>query len=819
MVLADGSSTLAVAAQIMSTPTSSRIAGMKRRILSYAPSICSERARLITEAYGETEGLPQVKRRALAIKRILENMSIYVIEGELLAGNQASKPRAAPIFPEFSINWIRKEINGEPYSFDQRPGDRFEVSDEVRSELLEVLPYWEGKTHEDYVLNLLPDEVRRANAIGAFDSLWNSREGCGHIVPGFERVLEKGFDGLGNEVRALLANLDLSEYENIDKKTFYESLLIVVDAVVDFSRRYSDMLLKLAAQVEGSRKTEVLELARICGKVPREPAETFWEAIQSYWLTYLINHIESNAYSLNIGRFDQILYPYYKRDLEENRVTREGAFELVENFWLKVNQLNKVKCWDDTKTFTGYQMFTSLTVGGTDSRGGDAVNEISLMCLKAYRDLKLPMPSLCVRYFSGMKEDFLHECVETIKTGGGMPAIYNDGVAIPALLNRGVSVEDAYNWAIEGCVEITVPGKWGGRYGASFLNLPKVLEMALNGGRDPITGDRLFGADKDLSTLDSFDELLDHFKHQIERYVDLVTIADNINDLSWERNVPVPYLSLLVDDCVRRGKQIHEGGAVYDYTGGQLTGIAMVADCLAAIRKVVYEEKTVSGSELLQALHSNFETSNEKIDGEALRRVLIECPKYGNDIDYVDTLAKDVFTFYNSVVQRKRNTRFGRGPIGGRFHPSTATVVNNVPMGEMVGATPNGRKAFEPLSEGLSPFRGSDKSGVTAVMKTVSKMPNVLYSGGQLLNIKLNPLYFKGKEGTRIIADLLRTYYMLGGYHVQINFVDNKTLIDAKEHPERHQDLVVRVAGYSALFVHLHPQVQDDIINRMEHGH
>jgi formate C-acetyltransferase len=513
-----------------------------------------------------------------------------------------------------------------------------------------------------------------------------------------------------------------------------------------------------------------------------------------------------------------MLFPYYENDLERGIIDKMKALHLIENFWLKVNQLNKVKSWEDTETFTGYQMFTSLTIGGTDEYGNDIVNDLSYMALKAQRDLRMAMPSLCMRYFPGISDTFFNECIETVKLGGGMPAIYNDIVAIPALLNRGVNIEDANNWAIEGCVEMTVPGKWGGRYGASFFNLAKVLEITLHGGKDPRTGICLLKDDKDLSRYKSYEELVDAFKRQIKHYIDLRVIADNLNDSSWERNTPVPYLSLLVKDCVARGKQVHSGGAIYDYTGGQLTGIAMVADCLAALKKIVYEDKIIEGQLLLKVLDDDFTGSEIGTDGEKIRSMLMNCPKYGNDDDYVDDIAKQLFIFYNSVVQNKKNTRYGRGPIGGKFHPSTATVVANVPMGKIVGATPNGRKAFQPLSEGLSPFRGCDKNGPTSLLKTISKMPNVLFSGGQLLNMKLNPLYYKGDVGTKAISDLLKTYFMLGGYHIQINFVDSKTLKDAKKNPENHEDLVVRVAGYSALFVHLDPDVQDDIIERTEHA-
>ena len=653
----------------------------------------------------------------------------------------------------------------------------------------------------------------------AINSLWTTREACGHILPDFEIIINKGFNYLKQVIEGYLQKLDPGSKDDLDKKTFYESALSIIDAVIDFSKRYAALLTKIAGEEQDpGKKEELITLADICRKVPAKPAGSFLEALQSYWFTFLINQIEGNGYAYTIGRFDQVLYPFYKKDLDNGLITYESTLEMIENFWLKVSQLRKVKSWQDTETFTGYQMFAQVTIGGTDKEGKDAVNDISFLILKAYRDLRLHMPSISVRYHEGINQEFFNECIEIIKLGGGMPAIYNDGAAIPSLTKKGVLPADANNWAVVGCVEQSVPGKHGGRYGASFYNLPKVLEITLNGGRDPGSGICLFEQDRDLSNFESFEDLLICFKKQIANYFDLVAIADNIVDLSWEKNVPVLYLSLLVQDCIKRGKQVHSGGAIYDYTGGVVAGIATAANSLAALKKAVFEDKVITGGQLLKILNNDFDYNENGINGEEIRRYLInKCSKYGNDDDYVDEIARDIFLYYDSVAWEKKNTRFGRGPIGGRFHCSTATVASSVALGKNVGATPDGRKASKPLNDGMSPFRGTDVNGPTAVLKTIAKMPNVEYSGGNLLNIKLNPAYLKGAVGTKAISDLLKAYFILGGYHIQINFVDNKILKDAKKHPGKYKDLVVRVAGYSALFIHLDPNVQDDIIARTEH--
>lgn len=801
---------------IMNMECPQRTRKLKETVLSYGTSICSERAVLITESYQETEGKENILRRAYGLKKILDNMTIYLLDDELLAGNQATKPMAAPIFPEYSTDWIISELNGDPYYFDKRPGDKFKIEDAVKLRLFEVFKYWEGKTHKDFVFKNMSDELRIIQEeIGVFDSIWNSREAMGHILPDFQMILNRGFLNIRDEILDHMNNLDNNDEKDKEKKPFYESTLIIINAVLNFSDRYADKIRALAANENNmERKRELLTLADICNKVPKYPAENFWEALQSYWMSYLINHIEGNGYALSIGRFDYNLYPYYINDINSGLISREFALELVEGFWLKINQLSKVKSWRDTQTFTGYQMFTPITLGGKDLKNNSNVNELSYMALKAYRDVRLPMPSLCIRYFNGIEDDFLNECIECIKLGGGMPAIYSDEVTIPMLLNRGVLIEDAYNWAIVGCVEPSVPGKFGGRFGAAFFNIAKVLEITLNGGKDPISGITIFKQNKDLSDYDSYEEMFNDFKQQIIKYFDQVVLMDNMVDISWEKIVPDPYLSILINDCVKRGKELHAGGAVYDYTGGIISGIATTADSLAVLKKLVFDEKLFDGKDFLDILKSNFFGDN----GEEARRIVInKAPKYGNNIDYVDDIAKDLFIFYNSVIEKKSNSRNNRGPIGCKFHTSTATVASNVPLGKMLGATPDGRKAFLPVNDGMSPTRGYDTNGPTAVLKTIAKMPNILMSSGNLLNIKFNPVYLNGDHGTKIISNLLKTYFILGGYHIQINFVDNKVLKDAKKSPQNYKDLVVRVAGYSALFIHLDPDVQDDIIARTEH--
>lgn len=789
-----------------------RIRQMKEKVTSVHPEICAGRGILITEAYRATEGEPVVIRRAKALKKILKEMLIYIQDGELLVGNQGHKPRSAPIFPEYSWDWILNELD----QFDKRHSDRFIISEEDKQKLRESLKYWKGKTVKDRALNMQPEEVKLATKIGVIEWEGNVTAGNGHITVDFEMPLTKGFNRIIKEVQQNLRQLDLTEPENLRKRHFLEAVIIALKAGIQFSRRYANLAKELAAaETNNQRKAELEKIADICKGVPANPPRTFHEALQMVWFVQLILQIESNGHSISLGRFDQYMYSFYRKAIETGELTRKEGLELIECFFIKLFTINKVRPWSHTQVVGGYPTYQNLCVGGQTAEGKDATNELSYLCLDALSELKPSEPNFYVRYHDNCSEDFLIKCCEVIKMGFGMPALVNDKVIVLSLMNRGVKLEDALNYATMGCLEVSVPGKWGYRAnGKSKFNLLKVLELSLNNGVDPATGIQGCSGNGTLATFSSFDEVMQAWKTQLEYYTKIHVIADNINSLAMEELAPDIFCSALVHNCIKRGKPILEGGAIYDIKSGAQIGVPNVGNALAAIKKLVFEDKVISGEKLKQAMNENFEGS----EGEKIRQILTNwAPKYGNDIDYVDLLTKEAYNYYCRQISKFKNTTYGRGPIGGNWMPSTVTISSNVPAGKVVGATPDGRKAGEPTADGVSPTHGTEKKGPTAIMKSVTKLPTYLMTGGQLLNMRIFPDSLKNVEGLKKFAALIRAFFNLCGWHVQFNTISTKVLKEAQRHPEEYSDLVVRVAGYSALFTALDPDIQEDIIHRSEY--
>ena len=798
----------------LSDYASPRVSRLRKMCISATPEICVQRARFITQSYRETESLSTAIRRARALENILTNMSIVIYPGELVVGNHARKMRAAPVFPEFDVEYIEKEID----QFPTRKGDPFQVPPDMREELLEICRYWRGKTVRENVLAMLPEETQKAGegGVAAFDSAWTLQNGDGHLAPDYPRILNKGLGSIVMEAKEHLVQLDLSDPEDLKKNYFLSSVIIANEAVIEWAKRYSELALQLASQESDlERKKELEIMSEVCRRVPENPASNFHEAIQSLWFVQLAIQLETNGHSISIGRFDQFMYPFYQRDVEEKTITSRQALELMQCLWIKLSSLTKLRPTIEANLNAGYPLFQNLVIGGQTIDGEDATNELSYLCLKASETMKLIQPTLTVRYHKKSPLEFLMACARLIRVGTGFPAMFNDEIIIPALLNRGVAVDDAYNYCLVGCVEPSIQGKWGGRYGASLVNLTKMLELALYNGKDPRTGIQLCPGKGDLSTFNSFEEVVNAYRNQVTFYTRQRIIRDNCQDLAWEKLTPTPFLSSLVKDCIRRGKDLKEGGAIYDYTGGQTGNIANVANSLAAIKKLVFGKGVISGDQLKQALESNFEGK----DGERIRQLLInKAPKYGNDDDYADSIAKETFKMYLTLPPKYKNTRFGRGPLGCRFHPSTASVAANVPFGLVTGATPDGRKAWTPLADVESPFRGTDVNGPTAVIKSVAKLDHILLSGGAILNLKFSPNQFNGEDKLMNLVALIRAYFDLKGMEMQFNVVSVETLRDAQSHPEKYTDLLVRVAGYSAYFVTLDPAVQEDIIARTEHN-
>ena len=788
-----------------------RMHHFREELLNAHPYVCAERAVLTTESYKLHADKPVVLKRAYMLENILEHMTIYIEDDSLLAGNQASSNRSAPVFPEYAMDWVIDELD----DFEKRDGDVFYITEETKEILRNLAPYWEHNTTKDKGLAALPPESKVYYDLGIIKAEGNITSGDAHIAVDYAAVMAKGLKDFERRTEEAESRLDLTDYKQLKKYYFYEAIKIVIRAVRDFAARYARLAEEKAVTAEPKRAAELREMARILRKVPYEKADSFYEAVQSMWLIHLILQIESNGHSLSYGRMDQYLYPYYKKDLEKGVITEEKACELLTNLWLKTFTINKIRSWSHTQFSAGSPLYQNVTVGGQTPDKKDAVNPLSYLILRSVAQTRLPQPNLTVRYHSGLDERFMNEAIEVVKLGFGMPAFNNDEIIIPSFIARGVKEEDAYNYSAIGCVETAVPGKWGYRCtGMSFLNFPKSFLIALNDGVDPASGTKLMDGMGHFKDMTSFEQVKEAWDKIIKEFTRQSVIIENACDMVLEEDVPDILCSALCEDCIGRGLTLKEGGAVYDFISGLQVGIANLADSLAAIKKLVFEEKKITPAQLWDALMSDFAGE----DGEKIRQLLQnEAPKYGNDDDYVDQLIVDAYQVYIDEIRKYPNTRFGRGPIGGIRYAGTSSISANVGQGKGTLATPDGRHAGEPLAEGCSPSHSMDKCGPTAVFKSVSKLNTKEITGGVLLNQKVTPQLLAKDENKEKLILLIRTFFdRLHGYHVQSSVVSRETLLDAQVHPEKHRDLIVRVAGYSAFFNVLSRQTQDDIIARTE---
>ena len=787
-----------------------RMQAFREETLDQKPYIDAQRAVLVTEAYKANQNQPPVMKRALGLKNILEKMSIYIEDKTLIVGNQATKNCNAPIFPEYTMGFVIDELD----KFEKRDGDVFYITEETKQQLRDIAPFWKNNCLHDRGMALLPDEVLDVLPSLGMEGKLNA--GDAHLAVNYQKVITEGLIGYESRVRDLKANLDLTDPDSIDKNIFYKAVLIVLDAVHNFALRYSKLAAELATKESDSkRKAELGEISRVCAKVPYYPAESFREAVQAVWFIHVILQIESNGHSLSYGRFDQYMFPLYQKDIQSGKLTRDEALELLTCLWIKTLTVQKIRSQSHTLSSAGSPMYQNVTVGGQTVDKKDAVNELSFVVLQSIAQTRLTQPNFTVRYHKNIDKKFMEECVEVMKLGFGMPALNNDEIIIPSFIAWGVKEEDAYNYSAIGCVETAVPGKWGYRCtGMSYINFPRVLLCAMNNGVDMTSGKRFtkgYGYFKDWT---SYEQLMDVWDKTVREMTKYSAIVENAIDKASERDVPDILCSTLTDDCIARGKTIKEGGAVYDFISGLQVGIADMADSLAAIKKLVFEEKKITPAQLWDAIQDNF-TSPEN---QRIQDMLInDAPKYGNDNDYVDKLIVEAYDSYLDEIKKYPNTRYGRGVIGGIRYGGTSSISANVGQGMGTMATPNGRKAKEPLAEGCSPAHNADKNGPTAVFKSVSKLPTEKITGGVLLNQKMTPQLLANEENKQKLIMLIRTFFnRLHGYHVQYNIVSRETLIDAQLHPEKHKDLIVRVAGYSAFFNALSKATQDDIIGRTE---
>lgn len=708
-----------------------RMKAFREEVLDEKPYIDAQRAVLATQVYRENQNQPRVMVRALMLQKILENMSIYIEDKTLIVGNQATKNKNAPIFPEYTMEFVLNELD----LFEKRDGDVFYITEETKQQLRDIAPFWENNNLRARGEALLPEEVSVFMETGVFGMEGKLNAGDAHLAVNYEKILAFGLKGYEERVKDLKAKLDLTDPDSIDKNIFYKAVLIVIEAVHQFAQRYSKLAQELADKEKDSkRKAELLEISRICAKVPYEPATSFYEAVQSVWFIQLILQIESNGHSLSYGRFDQYMYPYYIKDIQEKVITKDEALELLTCLWIKTLTINKVRSQAHTLSSAGSPMYQNVTIGGQTPDKKDAVNELSFVVLQSVAQTRLTQPNLTVRYHKNINKAFFDDCIEVMKLGFGMPALNNDEIIIPSFINWGVKEEDAYNYSAIGCVETAVPGKWGYRCtGMSYINFPRVLLCAMNDGVDLTTGKRFtkgYGYFKDMK---SYEELLSAWDKTVREMTRYSVIVENAIDKASERDVPDVLCSALTDDCIGRGKTIKEGGAVYDFISGLQVGIANMADSLAAIKKLVFEEKKITPIQLWNAILDDFQSDENK----KIQAMLIdEVPKYGNDIDYVDNLVVEAYDSYLDEIKKYPNTRYHRGPIGGIRYGGTSSISANVGQGMGTMATPDGRNAYEPLAEGCSPAHNADKNGPTAVFKSVAKLPTEKITGGVLLNQK-----------------------------------------------------------------------------------
>ncbi|GLR10286.1 formate C-acetyltransferase/glycerol dehydratase family glycyl radical enzyme [Mixta theicola] len=800
---------------------SERIKAHKQALIHIVkPPVCTERAQHYTQIYQENMDKPVPVRRALALAHHLANRTLWIKHDELIVGNQASEVRAAPIFPEYTVSWIEKEID----DLADRPGAGFSVSEENKRVLHEICPWWRGQTVQDRCYGMFTHEQQALLATGIIKAEGNMTSGDAHLAVNFPLLLELGLDGLREKVAERRARINLTVLDDLHGEQFLKAIAIVLESVSDHIKRFAELARQMAEQEDRAvRKAELLTIAENCEVIAHQPPENFWQALQLCYFIQLILQIESNGHSVSFGRMDQYLYPFYRRDVElEQTLDREQAIELLHCCWLKLLEVNKIRSGSHSKASAGSPLYQNVTIGGqnlVNGKGVDAVNPLSYLILESCGRLRSTQPNLSVRYHAGIGDDFLNACVQVIRCGFGMPAFNNDEIVIPEFIKLGIEAEDAYQYAAIGCIETAVGGKWGYRCtGMSFINFARVMLAALEGGRDATSGKVFLPQEKALSkgNFSSFDEVLACWDRQIRYYTRKSIEIEYVVDSVLEENAHDILCSALVDDCIERAKSIKQGGAKYDWVSGLQVGIANLGNGLTAVKKLVFEQGIIGQQQLAEALASDF----DGLTHEQLRQRLINgAPKYGNDDDSVDALLVRAYQTYIDEIKNYHNPRYGRGPVGGNYYAGTSSISANVPFGAQTMATPDGRKAKTPLAEGASPASGTDHLGPTAVIGSVGKLPTGSILGGVLLNQKLNPATLDNESDRQKLMALLRTFFEdHQGWHIQYNIVSRETLIEAKKHPDQYRDLVVRVAGYSAFFTALSPDAQDDIIARTEHS-
>ena len=827
-----------------------RIDRLVSHLFARMPEIESARARLITESYRTTEQEPVIIRRAKAFVHVLEHIPIIIREDELVVGSSTIAPRGCQTYPEFSYEWLEAEFD----TVASRSADPFYISEEAKREIREADRYWKGKTTSELATSYMAPETLTAMEHNMFTPGNYFYNGVGHVTVQYEKVLAVGMEGIRAEAEGLLAQCRVGDGDYARKSRFLQAVILSCNGVIAYAERYARLAEQMAAQCQDAdRKAELMRIAGNCRRVPAKGAGNFYEACQSFWFIQQLLQLESSGHSISPGRFDQYMYPYYEKDRKEGTLSREFAQELMDCIWVKLNDLNKCRDAVSAEGFAGYSLFQNFIAGGQNGDGVDVTNDLSFMCIQASMHVQLPQPSFSVRVWNGSPHEFLIKAAELTRTGVGLPAYYNDEVIIPALVSRGLTLKDAREYNIIGCVEPQKAGKTEGWHDAAFFNMCRPLELVFSQGMD--RGVQVGVKTKPVEEMREFTEFYDAYKEQMNYMIGLLVNADNAIDVAHAERCPLPFLSCMVDDCMKRGKSVQEGGAVYNFTGPQGFGVANMADSLYAVKTLVFEEHKATLREFKEALATNYgkgltkemiggmtariaaglkaagqeigekevaaimktvmevsEMPAVKVKGERLLKLIAEVPKFGNDIPEVDAFARDVAYTYTRPLQEYRN------PRGGIFQAGLYPVSANVPLGAQTGATPDGRLAGTPVADGVSPSAGKDVNGPTAAANSVARLDHFIASNGTLFNQKFHPSALSGREGLEKFVALIRAYFDQKGSHMQFNVVSRETLLDAQKYPEKYKHLVVRVAGYSALFTTLSRSLQDDIINRTEQG-
>lgn len=777
--------------------SSKRIEDLKESMLSNARYLSLEQAKIITDVYKKNEDKPKIIKRALSLKAALEKISIGFETGELIVGNRTKGVRYGVVFPESGISWIDKEIETLPI----RPQDKFLVREEdIKTFRDEIMPYWKDKSLENAIYSRYGDEIKAIEKVVKINQKDHAQ---GHICPNCEKWLELGPKELKRQADEKYRNCDK------DKKDFYKSVSLVMEGTINFMMRYHNLLMEEAnKETNDDLKSEIIEVATICKNLSERPAKSFHEAVQAIWFLFVILHLESNASSFSPGRMDKFLYPYYKVDIENGKLTNKEALEIIECLFIKFNEIVYMRNSHSAKFFAGFPIGFNVALGGQDELGNNYSNELSFLFLKAQEHLGLPQPNLSVRLNKNTSEKLLKESIKVVAKGSGMPQFFNDEAIVKPMTNLGISKEDALNYAIVGCVELTTQGNNLGWSDSAMFNLNKALELTLNNGVCLLTNKKI-GLDLgNLKDFNSYEDLEKAFGIEINYFLEKMIRACEVVEEAHKEFLPTPFLSAVIDNCIEKGIDVTYGGAKYNFSGIQMIQVANLADSLAAIKKLVFDEKRLSKERLLEALRCDFKNH------ETIRLILLnKAPKYGNDVEWVDEIGAKWARLFNEKLTQYTNYR------GGKYHTGMYTVSAHVPMGENLGASADGRNAKTPLADGgMSPVYGRDINGPTAVLKSVSKLDNYLTTNGGLLNMKFLPEFFSSETGIDKFAKFLRAFVALEIPHIQFNVLRPEDLLKAKKNPENYRSLTVRVAGYTAYFTELAGELQDEIIARTSYG-